>query len=60
MKYLEILTIKLTIWFLKRGVGKPCSEPDIDTEILGINNPRTCLTCRAWKVIRFLEEYITL
>jgi hypothetical protein len=48
---IEKLTINLVIYFIKKGVGKPC--PDEDE--LGL-----CLTCQAYKTIKFLEEWIEL
>ncbi len=44
-----IYTMKLAIWFLKRGYGEGC--PDWS---------ETCIQCQAGKVIRFLENDIEL
>lgn len=55
MKYFEIKIFELTIWFIKRGVGKPCLEEDED-----VTKEYGCLNCRAYRVIKFLKEWIEL
>lgn len=58
MKYLEISVLKLAIYFLKRAVGEPCEEED--TLFEDSLDLRGCLTCRTYRVINFLEEWIEL
>lgn len=47
MNYLEILTMKLAIWFLKKGWGGNCED-----------FAEGCQSCEARRVIYFLEKDI--
>lgn len=47
MNYLEILTMKLAIWFLKKGWGANC-----------LDFAEGCQSCEARRVIHFLEKDI--
>ena len=58
MKYIEISIIRLAIWFLKRAVGEPCKTEDTFFE--DSLDLRGCLTCRTYRVINFLEDWIEL
>lgn len=51
MRYLEILTYKIAIWFIRRGWGASCADLDENWWRIG-----GCGSCKAKKVIEFLED----
>jgi hypothetical protein len=52
---MEKLIIKLTIKILKSKVGKPCKEEDDNA-----SKEWGCFTCRTYRVIKFLEEWLKI
>jgi hypothetical protein len=52
---IEIAIIKLTIYILKLRVGEPCKEED-ENVLLECG----CFTCKTYRVIEFLKEWIEL
>ncbi len=69
MNTLEILTLKLAIWFLRRGWGNGCATSDLDEFYDAsdrvplsrkIRQTGRCGSCRARETIDFLTETIDL
>lgn len=58
---LEIFLCRLMIWRLRVGYGERCETDDIEDfpELRHSPEPR-CPCCRAWSMIDFLEEHISL